>query len=116
MQERDSDPVEHSPRHEGPIRTMPQSTERHRDEDIDRFTEFAPTASAERDIEIVPQPQRQGYVPSPPKIDERIGSVGTAKIIWQAHAQQHRYTDCHVGVAAKIAVDLNRKTVDGEQR
>src|SRR5947209_6029735 len=72
--------------------------------------------AAERDIEIVAQPKRQGYVPTPPEFDERARRIRLAEIPRQSYSQQQGQPDCHVGIAAEIAVNLAREAINPEQQ
>ena len=45
-------------------------------------------------------------MPAPPELDDAIRLVGRVEVDGQRDAEQQRETDCHVGVAGKVEVDL----------
>src|SRR5712672_2622369 len=99
--------MKNSPDDKGPVCAMPQSSKGHCDENVDDLSDFSTVAAAKRDIQIIPQPKRQCDVPPSPKLNERLRAVGPAEIIRQPDAEQHRNPDCHIGVSAEVAINLN---------
>src|ERR1700746_270512 len=67
--------VQPSPDHEGPARSMPETAEQHRREQIEVSARRTVTVAAERNVEIVAQPRRQCDVPAPPEVREADGRV-----------------------------------------
>lgn len=58
------------------------------------------------DVEIVPEPGRQGYVPPPPELCRRVGEIGAPEIFHEGESHDLGRTDGNERVAGKITVDL----------
>ena len=94
---------------------VPESTEQHGDEQIDVLTELAVTVSAKADVEVVLQPGREADVPTPPEFCDAGRFVGGIEVLRKAESEQQGYTDGHVGVARKVAIDLKCVAIDSKQ-
>ncbi len=110
-----TDAVVEAPDHEGPGRPVPQAAEQHGDEDVDGDPPLAAPVAAERDVQVVAQPEGQGDVPPSPEVLEVDGRVGPAEVLGEPEAHQQGEADGDVGVAAEVGVDLDGVAVDGEQ-
>ena len=64
--------------------------------------------AAQRDIEVVAQPVRQRYVPTPPKVGWILGLIGRIEVEGQVEAHQHSHTYGNVGVAREVGIHLQR--------
>src|SRR5882762_3957882 len=62
--------------------------------------------AAERDIQIVTQPRRQGDVPTPPEIRKADGGVRKAEIVGHGEPQAHGGAYRGRRVAGEVAEDL----------
>ncbi len=100
--------VQTAPDHERPARAVPQAAEQHRDEEIAVAEQEAATVSAERDVEVIAQEQRERDVPAPPEFDDGGRSIWRVEIHGQQDAEHARETNRHVGVAREIEVELER--------
>ena len=110
-----ADAVVGSPEDEGPRSAVPQTAEEHGHEDVDGDPPLGPPVAAERYVQIVPQPERQGDVPPAPEVLQVHGRVGAPEVDREAEAHQHGEPDGDVGVAAEVGVDLAGVAPDGEQ-
>ena len=68
------------PNHEGPSGAVPQPAQQHRDEQVQVRPPAPAAVSAERDIQVVPQPLREGDVPTPPELCHVAREVGLRKV------------------------------------
>src|SRR5438034_7077721 len=102
----DSGRVENSPDEEGPGRAVPDGGEEEREKQISIGLERAVFVSAERDIDVIPEPGREADVPARPEIAETGGEVGIVEVQDQIEAHELRHAAGHVGVAAEVEVYL----------
>ena len=98
--------VESAPENEVPFRTVPETTDDHDNRQIEVGSAFAFAISAERDVEVVAQDGGERDVPAAPKFGDALGAVRRIKISWEFETEHSAKTDCHVGIAAEVEVDL----------
>lgn len=92
---------------------MPETGEEKNDQNIDVFPYFAVPVSAQRNVQIIPEPTCQGDVPSSPEISYADGHIRGVEIIDQFKAHNPGSTSGDVGVAAKVTIDLHGKQQAG---
>ena len=85
---------------------MPQSAKEKNDHEIQASACIRDAVSAERDIQIIPEPAGQGDVPAAPKIPEGLGDVGVIKILKKLEAEHLSQPHGHVRVTGKVEIDL----------
>ena len=98
--------MESAPDHEIPRRAVPQSAEQHRKDQVDVGSPPASAISAERDVEVFPQPRGKRNVPAPPEVSDGFRSIGRIEILSEDEAEDETEPDRHVGVTAEIEVNL----------
>ena len=86
--------MESTPDHERPVRPVPQPAQEHGEGQVDPGPARPPATAAKRDVDVVPEPGREGDVPPAPEVGEAHGRVGRAEVVGQgeaeAHGQSHR--------------------------
>ena len=97
-----------APDDERPFRAVPQPAQQEDDHQIEIRPVRAGSASAERDIEIVPEPGGQRDVPAAPEFGDRLGDVGIVEIERKIDADHQAEADRHIRVAGKVEIDLQR--------
>ena len=97
---------EHGPEQEVPAYAVPDPRQHPDHQQIEHRAEPALTVSPQGDVDILPKPAAQGYVPSAPEIAHSPGLVGIMEIIRQMEAQDKPQTLGHQRISVKIAVDL----------
>ena len=107
--------VEETPGEEGPVGPMPEAAEDHRDHDVAHHLGLRAPVASERDVEVVPQPARQGDVPPAPEVLKVDGGVRPVEVDGELDPQQERKADGDVGVPGEVAVDLNGVAPDAEE-
>jgi len=105
-----------APEHEVPARPVPQAAEQHGQEEVQVGAGGAATVAAERDVEVVAQPGRQGDVPALPELARTRRQVGPVEVLRQPDSEEARESDGHVAVAREVEVDLVGVGVDAEQQ
>src|SRR5579871_6338396 len=95
-----------TPYEKSPVRAMPQSGQQHSDPKIQISSHGAFARSAQRNVNIVAKPGRQGDVPSAPKVPHGAGEVGVVEVQGKVVSHPVRQTSCDIGVAAKVAINL----------
>ena len=96
----------------GPV---PQTTEDHRDEDVDQGPPFTHPVPAQRDVQVVAQPPGERHVPATPEVlDRRAWPVGRSSS--GTETEQLRGPDRDVGVAAEVRVDHASRSRRCEER
>src|SRR6266511_109514 len=88
---------------------MPDTTQRHRDQQVHVRSRGPLPISAQWDVQIVPQPAAEAYVPAPPEVAHRRGPIWSIEVPHQIEAQQTSYSLGDAAIAAKVAVDLDRE-------
>ena len=91
---------------------MPKAAGQKGHKQIKAVPEFGASASAQRNINIVPEPCRQRDVPSAPKLLDRGREIRTFEVCHQVDAKQLRRTDGNIRIAGEIAIYLHRKEQD----
>ena len=98
--------------HEGPAGAMPEADEEERDPQVDVGARRPLPRAAEREIEVVTQPGAERHVPAPPEVADARGLVGAVEVLGQLEAEELGRAARDVGVAAEVAVDLEREAVE----
>src|SRR5206468_11405965 len=71
--------------------------------------------TAQRDVQVVAQPAREGHMPAAPEFLHRQGSIGIIEIFRKAKSQQQSDADGDVGIPGKVEIDLESKTIDRKE-
>ena len=95
-----------APGDESPVRTMPEPTQQHRDEDVPVRLDLTVAATAHGDVQVVAQDRRQGDVPAAPEIGRVPGLVRRCEVLRQAESEEPAQPDRHVAVPREIEVEL----------
>ncbi len=85
---------------------MPQAAQQEDDDQVAVGPGLAVTVSAQRDIEIVAEPGRQGDVPAPPEFGDRARAVRQAEVARQGEAEREPEADGHQRIAGEVEIDL----------
>lgn len=110
-------PVEKPPHDKCPICAVPKSANREDNQRVANRFGFAFARAAKRNIQVIAKPRVERNMPAPPKLRNVARKIREAKIRADFDAEKFRTPDCHVRIAGKIAVNLNRiKHGDDEQR
>ena len=102
-----------SPDYEGPVGTVPQTTDRECQKDGIHPTHLSSPASPERDVDVVPKPSAETDVPSSPELPDTRGGVGHGEVSHEIETEEARQPDRDVRVATEIAVYLKREEPSG---
>ena len=70
MLDRESRAVQESPNHEGPTGTVPESGQKHGQQQVAVGGESRTPATAQGDVEVVSQPAGERHMPAPPEIPQ----------------------------------------------
>ena len=100
--------VPDSPEHEGSAGPVPEAAQQEHQGLIQRLACLALAVSAQRDVEVIPEPGGQGDVPAPPEVRNGGSYVGVPEVLRRLKAKHAAQADGHVAVAREIKVDLNR--------
>src|SRR5271166_2738542 len=100
-----------APDHERPLRSMPQPSKEHGNNEVAIGLPRPVAAPAERDVEVVAQPRGERDVPALPEVARRRRDVRLTKIEDQVEAEPLRDAARDRGVAGEVAVDLHREGV-----
>ena len=63
--------------------------------------------AAHGNIHIVPEELPKRHMPSPPEFRGGAGNIGVVEVFEEVEAENSAKSDCHIGVARKIVVNLN---------
>ena len=107
--------MQQTPREERPGNPVPQAAQHHGDRQVDVGHHLG-ARSGQGKVKVVAQPIGETQVPPPPEIGQVGGQVRAVEINRQTDAQQHAHATGNVGVAGEIEVQLQRISVDRNQR
>ena len=79
------------------------------------FADCAFTIAAKGDVQVVTQPCRQRYVPSPPEFGGVLGLERGFEVVKETVSEHQGYAYGDVAVAREIAVELYEETVDSHE-
>jgi len=104
-----------APDHKVPAGPMPESSQQHRDHQVDVGADNAFAIAPQGDIEIIPQPGGKRDMPTAPEIGDGSSHIGHVEVDGQVEAHQGGETDSDIGIAGEIAVDLQSVTIHGQE-
>src|SRR5438046_3586181 len=82
--------VQQSPDNERPGRAVPETTEKHDDDEIQRHPKRGDLVAAERNVKVIAQESGKRDVPAPPEIGEADRGVGKTKIVLEMKTESER--------------------------
>src|ERR1700736_1124068 len=85
--------VQQTPNDEGPGGAVPETAEKHNNDEINRGTDWSDLIAAERNVKVVAQKCGKRNVPASPEIGKTNGCVGKTEIILQMKAEAERGAD-----------------------
>ena len=104
-----------APGDEMPGGAVPQAAQQHGDHQVAISLERPLAIAAKRDVEVVAQPGGEADVPAAPEITGIGREVGHAEVDRKIDAHQVGKPARDIGVARKIAVNLQGESIDPEQ-
>ena len=87
---------------------MPQTSDRHGQQQIAVSCERAAAIAAHRDVEVVADPARQGQVPAPPEVLDAARQIGVVEVFREMEAEHLADADGHRAVAGEVEEQLQR--------
>ena len=85
---------------------MPETADQEDQQQVQVGAEGSLPVSAERDIDIIPEPGGKRHMPAAPEVTDRNGNVGKAEVFRKTEAQDLAHADRHVGVTGEVKIDL----------
>src|SRR5207248_1305834 len=108
--------VEGSPDEEGPGRPVPDAGDEEGQKQVAIHVERAVFVSAERNINVVPEPGGKADVPARPEIPQSGGEVGIVEVQNQMKAHELRDAAGHIRVTAEVEENLPAKGGGGQDQ
>ena len=108
--------VDAPPQHERPVRAVPQAGDQERDQQVQPPPALPLAVAAERNVEIIAEPRGQRDVPAAPEIADARREVRRVEVLHQVEAEDLRRADRDHGIAAEVAVDLQRERQRRQQQ
>src|SRR6266496_6647462 len=105
-----------TPDHEVPRCAVPESADKHRDNEVRVRAGKAVLVAAYRNVKIFAQPRGKRDVPAPPEIGDRLREIRRIKIFRENESEYQAEPDRHVGVTAEIEINLERIRERSEPR
>lgn len=102
------------PQHEIPAGPMPDPSKQPDDENVAHLNPKSPTIAAQRDVYVGAKPTAQGDMPSPPKIGDALRAIRRIEVLLESEAEHEAEANRHVGIPAKVEVDLKSKSDDAK--
>src|SRR5262249_54540253 len=97
-----------APDHKVPRCAVPESADKHCDNEVRVRAREAVLVAAYRNVKISAQPRGKRDVPAPPKISDRLREIRRIKIFRENEPEHQAKPDRHVGVTAEIEINLER--------
>ena len=85
---------------------MPEATQKEDDKSVPNDINFAHTATAHGDIDIIAKPSCQGDVPSTPKLSDVAAEIRYIEVAHQLYSKEFGGAYGDVGIAREVAIDL----------
>lgn len=104
-----------APSNEGPIRTVPETRQQEDDEGVPDDFRLRDTTAAQGDVDVIPEPSRQGDVPTTPKFSNVTTEIRHVEVPHQFNSKQLGRAYSNVGIAREVAVDLEGEK-DGSKK
>ena len=79
-------PVKQTPYNKRPLSTMPQTTDKEHNQQIEILSCLSLSASSQRNIQVIPEPTGQADMPSSPEFRYRTGKIRRVKVLHQAES------------------------------
>lgn len=98
----------HAPDQKIPSFPMPDSGQRPDDQDIAKLDIPPSSVTSQRNVNVLPKPLSQRYMPSSPKFRDAFRTIRIVKIFLQMKSHHLSHADGHVGVAGEIKIKLQR--------
>lgn len=96
---------------------MPDPRKQKDDHQVDHPPHPPSAAAAQRDEHEIAEPVAQRDMPPPrPELGHCDGQIGAVKVARQAQTDKGGQADGHVAIARKVAIDLERKGIDGKDQ
>ena len=101
------DEVRQTPQDERPIRSVPDSRQEPYHEEIEDMPcfRFHPV-SAQRNVDIIPEPAGQGDMPTPPELRNGTGNIRIVEVFIEVKPEHLSQTDGHIRISAEIEINL----------
>ena len=96
-----------SPQDEGPIRSVPDSRQEPYHEEVEDMPCLRlHSVSAQRNIDIIPEPAGQRDVPASPEFRNGTGNVRIIEVFVEVESEHFSQSDGHIRISAEIEVNL----------
>ena len=103
-----------TPGDEGPIGPMPQSAHQEDDKRVADDLRFRAAATAEGDIDIIPEPCSQGDVPTPLEFSDIPTEIRHIEVSHQLNTEQFGCADGNIRITGEVPIDLEGKEDSGK--
>ena len=92
------------PSNEVPACTMPDAGSSPDKEHVEQLPRLPLSVTTQRDIDVIPEPPRQGDMPAPPELGNAARDIRQVKVGRAVKAEQRRQTVTHLTIAGKVKV------------
>ena len=100
--------IHQSPEHKIPCRSVPDSRRKPDNKNIEKPTAFSDPVSAERNVQVIPEPASERNMPSSPEFRDTSRNIRIIKVFRKPEAENAPESDCHIAVTGKVKIDLKR--------
>ncbi|GBF26093.1 hypothetical protein MnTg02_01129 [bacterium MnTg02] len=87
---------------------MPKPRQQKHDTEVEIGPRGAFAIAAERNVDIVAKPARQGHMPASPELGDGTGSIRIVEILREAETEDPAEPDGHVRIGREIEIELQR--------
>ena len=107
--------VQRTPKDKTDGGTVPQTAQKHRQQQVEIGAPLALAVAAKRNVEVIPEPRRERNMPPAPEFGDGGRAVGGIEVFGETEAHHKGQTDGHIRVAREVAIDLQCIAVDAHQ-
>ena len=105
-----------APGDESPVRAVPQAADEENYQRVAEYLPFRAAATSEWDVDIIPEPAGEAYVPSSPELGNVPAEIRIPEVLRESDSEELRSTDSHIGVAGEVSVYLERVQDGGKEK
>ena len=97
------------PQNKVPACPVPQTGQHPDNENVPQPFCLRYAVSAERNIDVVPEPGAEADMPAPPEFGDGAGDIRVVEILLKPETENSAESDCHIAVAGKVKIELQGK-------
>ena len=95
-----------APAHKRPVRAMPNATHEHHEEKVEVHATRRHAVTAQRDVQVIAEPAREGNVPALPEVRNANRAVRAVEVAREMEPEHKAKTNRHIRIGREVKVNL----------